>query len=170
LATLKRFFYEKTCHQGVYISRLPLLVHVTLIVLNELSDEPHNAWIKCFSNRNLEKQKAFIALGKIKKGFISLDLQHALSGLWRNWFNNLEDLTMNTELTPEKIMEMGRFWDETYLSQFNSKERLEGLNPKERLEGLNEKEILSVVDHQKILADLPIEEIENFLRKVKEEK
>jgi len=38
---------------------------------------------------------------------------------------------MNTELTPEKIMEMGRFWDETYLSQFNVKERLDDLSTEE---------------------------------------
>jgi len=70
LILVTRFFNEKTCHQGVYISKIPLLAQVTLIVLNELSDEPHNAWIKCFSSRNLEKQKVFIALGKIKKGYL----------------------------------------------------------------------------------------------------
>ena len=157
-ATLKRFSYEKTCHQGVYHSASPLLEHVTLIVLNELSNDPHNAWIKCFASRNLEKQKAFISLRQTKKGFISLDLQHTLSGLWRNWFNSLEDLTMNTDLTPEKIMEMGRFWDKTYLSQFNAKERLEGLNTRERLEGLNTRERL---------ADLSTEEIECYLQQRK---
>ncbi len=66
---------------------------------------------------------------------------------------------MNSELTAEKVMEMGKVWGETYLSLLSPQERLEGLDAKERLEGLETKDIISMIDHQKVLEELSLEEI-----------
>ncbi len=67
---------------------------------------------------------------------------------------------MNTELTAEKVMELGKVWGETYLSL---------LAPEERLEGLDAKDIISTIDHQKILSELPLEEIEAYLKQQKKQ-
>jgi hypothetical protein len=162
-ATLKQFSYQQTQYKGVYFTPLPLAQHVILIVLNELSNEPHNAWIKCFASRRLEKRKAFSILKEIRTSFIPLDLEYFLSGLWRHWFNNEEDFNMSNadiELTPEKVMEMGKFWGKSYLSLLKPEELLAGLDAKERLAGLDAKEFLSV---------LSIEEIEKFLEQRKKQ-
>jgi len=55
----------------------------------------------------------------------------------------------NIELTPEEVMEMGKFWGKSYLSL---------LKPEELLAGLDAKEFLSI---------LSTEEIENFLKQRK---
>lgn len=157
-AFLERFGYHQGQHRGVYISTMPLEEHVILIVLNELSDEAHNVWLKCFASRRLEKQKAFEAMNAAGLSFISERLEFLLSGLWNLWFSDKGEFEMSAELTSEKVMEMGRFW---------GKSCLPFLDAKERLEGLDEKEILSVVNHQKLLAELSVAEIEAYLQKVK---
>ncbi|NOQ34897.1 MAG: hypothetical protein GQ569_03280 [Methylococcaceae bacterium] len=177
-ATLEKLFYQCSQHNGVYVSKLPVFRHVILIVLNELSNEPHNVWIKCFASRRLEKEKAFEIMKTTGLNIISKPLERLLSGLWRLWFNDTEGFEMSSELTPEKVMEMGKFWGESYLhsltpeeraSGLSIKERLAGLGVKERLLDLDTKEILSEIDHQKLLADLPVEEIEAFLQQLKKQ-
>ncbi|MCP4700744.1 MAG: hypothetical protein GY862_28405, partial [Gammaproteobacteria bacterium] len=53
------FGYRKTEHNGVYQSDHAVISRVTLLVLNELSDEPHNVPLKCFASRRAEIRKAY---------------------------------------------------------------------------------------------------------------
>ena len=55
-ATLKKFAYYPWKKPGVYHSKNTFLEDILLILLNELSDEPHNAWIKCFASKKKEKK------------------------------------------------------------------------------------------------------------------
>ncbi|QTA78289.1 Uncharacterized protein dnl_05100 [Desulfonema limicola] len=48
--TLKEFEYFPSEKSGVYHSKNLFLKNIPLILLNELSDKPHNAWIKCFAS------------------------------------------------------------------------------------------------------------------------
>jgi len=146
--TLAQFSFQQSQYKGVYYTDIPLAKEVVLIVLNELSNEPHNAWLKCFSSRYQEKRKAFALLDKVE----SKKLEFFLSGLRKHWFEEEGEYKMSTELTPEKLVEMGRAWGESYLSRLNVEERLAGLDVKERLVGLKAKEIVSAVDHKKILS------------------
>ncbi len=172
LATLTQFGDQKSKHKGVYYTKIPLLKQAILIVLNELSDEPHNAWLKCFASRYQEKRKAFALLDKMESKKLNL----FLSGLRKHWFEEKKEYKMNTELTPESLIEMGKSWGEFYLSHLNAEERLAGLDAeerlaglgtKERLAGLKTREIVSAVDHKKILAELSVEEIETYLHQIK---
>ena len=166
-ATLDEFFYQPSQCKGVYFSKLPLFRHVILIVLNELSNEPHNAWIKCFASRRLEKKKAFEVIKTMSLNLLSSRLEEFLLVLSQHWFSDRGEFDMGVELTVEKVVEMGKFWGQSYLSSLNPEERLAGLGAEERLAGLGaeerltglaEKEILSVVDHQKIVAGLDVKE------------
>lgn len=58
-ATLEKFAYSQSCVQGVYKSDNPFLKDIPLLSLNELSDELHNAYIKCFASRKKEKRIAY---------------------------------------------------------------------------------------------------------------
>ena len=66
---LEKFAYKQSQHKGGYTSQMPVFRWVMLIILNDLSDEAHNAWIKCFASRPKEKKKAFVLL----KSFFHLD-------------------------------------------------------------------------------------------------
>jgi hypothetical protein len=112
-----------------------LLKSVPLLVLNELSDEPHNAYIKCFASRMKEKKAAFRMLKRQNTGSFSLKLLWLLQGLWNHWFSKGGD-PMKHELTPEQVIEMGKMWGDVYLSTLNPEERLRGLGPEELLKAL----------------------------------
>ncbi len=135
--TLNKFSMQAGQFQGVYFSELPLLQHVILIVLNELSDEPHNAWIKCFASQNKEKQKAFALLQAHGLKLASVQLEWFLSGLWEYWFTKKQENTRRNELTSEEILEMGKFWGESYLSLLKVKDILPYFKPQEILEEFN---------------------------------
>jgi hypothetical protein len=60
--TLRIFGYEMSGKPGVYRSENRLLKRISLILLNELSDTPHNAFLKCFASRKSEKASAFDSL------------------------------------------------------------------------------------------------------------
>jgi hypothetical protein len=183
--TLKKLGFIPTKTLGIYKTEQPLLEKVTIIVLNELTDQLNNAWIKCFASQKQQKQKAFALLNRQELKLTSNKLEFYLTGLWKHWFEQEEKTDMQTELTPEQVMRIGEFWGESYLSrleaekflpyiyskkilgkidpadilsQVDHKKILDEMDVKERLAGLKTKEILSEIDHKKIIAELEVEE------------
>jgi len=143
---LSEWGYVKTGLKGVY--HHPdhfLLRNIPLLSLNELSDEPHNAWVKCFASRIVMKKRAFGILRKFfeETGFnpLRVKLEQVLAGLWQFWFVEKGD-EMRSTLTEEQVQEMGKMWGKTFLSNLTPAERLAGLKPAERLVGLKPAERL----------------------------
>ncbi len=83
-----------------------------------------------------------------------MPLQWLITGLWASWFK-LGEKNMDYELTPERVMEIGKMWGKSYLKSLPPEERLYGLKPEERLAGLKSEEIL---------ARLSVKEIEAYLK------
>jgi len=143
--TLQQFGYELGAHKGVYHSQHALLNRVTLIVLNELTAQPHNAAVKFFCSRRKEKQKAFQVFKTEKQGNLSFSLNWFLNGLWNIWFSNTDEGAeqMHTgEITPEMLIAMGKKMEQSLLALIPVEKRLEGLSIKKRLEGLSIKKRL----------------------------
>ena len=136
-----------------------MLKPVSLLVLNELSDRPHNAYIKCFASRMKEKKAAFRMLKRQNIGSFSLKLLWLFQGLWNHWFSKGGDL-MNQELTPEQVIEMGKMWGDVYLST---------LNPEELLKKFGPEKVLEKFSPEERLRGLSVKEIENYLRKIKKQ-
>jgi hypothetical protein len=178
--TLTEFGYENTKLDGVYRSQNPLLKTIPLISLNELSNEPHNAFVKCFASRKKEKLKAFEQLREANS-LMTHQLEWFLTGLWKYWFSKkLGEDEMTIELTPEEITEMGKMWGNSYLSTlkaedvlpyFESTLKVEDVlpyfKPQEILAHFQPKDILSEMDHQQLLEALSTEEIEAYLNQKK---
>ncbi len=151
--TLKQLGYEQTEHQGVYRSQSWLARKVVLLSLNELSNEPHNAFVKCFASRQTEKQKAFNVLKSMGLNAFTTQLQWFLAGLKSVLFSSKGE-KMKMGITPEMVMEIGKEWGEVFLSSMPAEEigkqwgevflssmpaeeiLLAGLKPEERLAGL----------------------------------
>ncbi len=146
LRTLEYYPAEKS---GVYHSNNPLLKDISLISLNDLSDEVHNAFVKCFASRKKNKRSAFKTLARHGLKNFHQQIQWFIQGLWRYWFAEKGDVMEPNEITPEKIKEMGKMWGDLILSSLPLEERLKGLKPEDRLRGLKP------------------EEIEAYLRKIK---
>ncbi|KPA17679.1 hypothetical protein MHK_002116 [Candidatus Magnetomorum sp. HK-1] len=51
IRTLKKLNFKKTRVKGVYQSKDKVLKPLSLITLNDLSDENYNLWIKLFSSK-----------------------------------------------------------------------------------------------------------------------
>ncbi len=163
LKTLTRFGYERTEHEGVYRSSFELVRKIVLLSLNELTNEPHNAFVKCFSSREKEKQKAFNTLKQ--KGFNSFtdQLQWFLAGLNTLLFSTTGE-PMKIQLTPEMVTKMGKEWGQVYLSSLPAEKRLAGLTPKDRLAGLKPKDRLAG------LTPKELDELANELNRLQRQK
>ncbi len=102
-STLKKLGYQSTAHPGVYRSQFRLIRHMILLSLNELSNEPHNAFVKCFASHLQEKEKAFNLLDKMDSNLLPKPLRWFIEGLKGLWFTLKKGEDKMVELTPEQI-------------------------------------------------------------------
>lgn len=165
---LANWGYVSTEQAGVYHNPLWLLKDIPLISLNELSDETHNAWVKCFASHLIEKRKAFDALKSKSLNTMTVQLKWFLSGLWRHWFNDQKEDDMTLDMTPEQLTKMGEMWGEVFLNELTIEERLAGLKSQDILSRFNPEERLVGLKPEEWLATLKPEEIENYLNKIKQ--
>jgi len=123
---LKRTGYKMTGKKGVYKSKHEGWRFITLISLNELSDEKYNAFIKCFASKNKEKKIAFDRLKKIGLTNFTLKLQWLFNGLIQLLLTHFKgDRKMQIDLTPEQVMEIGKFWGDAFLSSLSNEKKME---------------------------------------------
>ena len=112
--------------KGVYQSKHEGWKFITLISLNDLSDEKHNAFIKCFASKKKEKELAFNKLKEIGLTNLTLKLQWLFNGLIQLLSTHLKgERKMQFELTPEHVMEIGKLWGDAFLSTLSNEKKLE---------------------------------------------
>lgn len=117
--------------------------------MNELSNEPHNAFFKCFASRKKEREAAFATMERLAIWNWSEELWATVNGL-HTVFQQLEGGAMKqTALTPEYLCKLGEGIREQILAS---------LSPEQRLAGLSPKEILGQVPPEQLLAELPPEQ------------
>jgi len=149
-STLKKLGYKSTNLSGIYRSKFQLVRQVILISLNELSNQPYNAFVKCFASHRQEKQKAFDLLEQ--SGLLNSltnELKWFITGLKGLWFTD-KGGDMNLEMTAEQVAELGKIWGNAFLSSLSVEELLEHYDrqkilsqfkPQERLAGLEPQEL-----------------------------
>lgn len=167
--TLKKFAYYPWKKPGIYHSKSTFLEDIPLILLNELSDEPHNAWIKCFASRKKEKMSAFNTLDLMGLSLLDNQLKWIVEGLLFYWFNK-GGQDMEMELTPEQVIEYGKKWQHIVLAGIAPDEIMAKYSINERLKGLETKDILQALEPKEILKGLNPKDIEEYLDKLKKSK
>ncbi|MDM8519469.1 hypothetical protein QUF64_05425 [Anaerolineales bacterium HSG6] len=167
-ALLEAYSYQPTVWPGVYHSNQPMVARVGLLVLNQLSDASHNAYVKCFASRNQPKRAAFDVLNMVGGERLSNEFWQFISGLGRLILPDKEETMLELEITPEDIMNLGKGVREGLLSTFSAEERLSGLKPtevlsqykpEERLVGLKPEEVLSQYEPEERLVGLKPTEV-----------
>ncbi|MCP4701602.1 MAG: hypothetical protein GY862_32795 [Gammaproteobacteria bacterium] len=81
-----------------------------ILVLNELSDEPHNVPLKCFASRRAEIRKAYRAINENRLPGQTLRLERMFNGLHMLLSDEEEEmkaLAETDELTLEYVLETG---------------------------------------------------------------
>jgi hypothetical protein len=149
---LKKLGYAPTPTKGVYKSHFPLFSNVTLLVLNNLSNESHNIPLKLFASQRKERIRTFHEIETQPLSGITEDLKLLFTTLLAIFVNREEnDMYADVkELTPEFLAGEGRKWAEYLLksmpelvSALPAKERLQGLDVKERLQGLDTDDLIN---------------------------
>jgi hypothetical protein len=157
--TLERLGYFKTQFAGVYRSEIPIFEKVLLLSLNDLSNEPHNAWIKCFASKKKAKQQALEHLKTLSLTSLNDELKYFVSGLRELWSILLKGgIKMKMNFTPEQVTEFGKELGDVWLAALTPSERLAGLTPHERLAGLKPSELLAGLKPSERLAGLEASE------------
>ena len=151
--TLKFLGYKKTEHLGVYKSDYAIVRRVTLLVLNELSNEPYNVTLKCFASRKAEIAKTYEIIGQNNMP-VSTKLARLFMGLKALRLKGDHDMSSEIkELTPEYLIEKGKVFLENVWEQMPPEERLEGMSIQDRLQGIDLSE-LSSEEKEKLMAQL----------------
>ena len=160
--TLEKFDYSATAQAGVYHSCNIFLEEIPLLILNELADEPHNAFIKTFASHRKEKRKAFEQLWQLPYWDFPRKLQRVLGGLLNYWFPK-EGGKMEEGLTIEYFIELGKQAEERFLNSIPIEKRLASIPIEVMLSQYNPKEVLTVYAPKDVLTMYnPREIIENY--------
>jgi hypothetical protein len=149
---LDYFEYEATELSGVYHSRDKFLKKIDLLLLNELSNQPHNVFFKCFASQKKQREAAFAVIERLNIWNWSEELWTTLSGL-HSVFQQLEGATPMKEiaLTPEYLRKLGEGMRQQIIATLSPAQRLEGLAPAQRLEGLAPAQRLEGLDAETVL-------------------
>jgi hypothetical protein len=156
---LQAWGYTVSEHTGVYVSSLPLLQHVVLLVLNELSDAPHNDFIRLFASRQRVRGAALHTLLRQPFGRWPSQFWAFLFGLQRLY--KVEGADMRRDLTVEDVLEIGEEMRKQVIASAAPEERLVGLAPAERLDGLAPEERLAGLKPEELQALL--HQLETYL-------
>ena len=72
---------------------------------------------------------------------------------------------MEYALTPEKVMEIGKGFEDAFLASLPIEKRLKGLKPEERIAGLKPEERIAGLKPEDILGSLSDEDIMAYINK-----
>jgi hypothetical protein len=171
---LASFGYTHSSLPGVYTNEQELLNHIPLLVLNGLSDEAHNAFVKAFASRPAQKAKALATIRQqTELSDELLSYFEVLRALWAL----PEGAAMNEALTPERVLEIGREWKRIFFQHATIDELDEMISP-ESLQKLTERSVnqktrdIVLAMHAKgfdlaVIADitaLPIDQVQALLQ------
>jgi hypothetical protein len=153
------FGYQESDRPGVWHSNNTMLDILDILVLNDLSDAPHNLFIKCFASRKKEKERSFRKLFEFSWKQLNASLQQLFMGMRSIYADEQEGKDMmEYALTPEKVMEIGKGFEDAFLAGLPIEKRLKGLKPEERIAGLKPEEIFARFKPEEIFARFKPEE------------
>ncbi len=148
---LNRYGYRLTDWPGVYKSDNVMLRNIKVLVLNELQNEPHNAFVKCFASRQNQVEEALKLIKGLDTGFLSDSLWDFLAGLQRYILKKGEPI-MRKSVTVEDILVSGKNHLQAYLAKLPLEERLRGIKPEEILSRYKPEEVLSQYKPEEVLS------------------
>jgi hypothetical protein len=170
-----KFGYQESDRPRVWHSNNSMLDILHILVLNDLSDAPHNLFIKCFASRKKEKERSFRKLFESSWKQLSGSLPQIFMGMRNIYAIAQEGIDMmEYELTPEKVMEIGKGFEDAFLAHLSIDKRLKGLSPEdifarfkpeERIAGLKPEDVLARFKPEDILDNLSDEDIMAYVNK-----
>ena len=147
------FGYQESYRPGVWRSNNIMLGILHILVLNDLSDAPHNLFIKCFASRKKEKERSFRKLFEFSWKQLNASLQQLFMGMRSIYADEQEGKDMmEYALTPEKVMEIGKGFEDAFLASLPIEKRLKGLKPEDIFARFKPEDILGSLSDEDIMA------------------
>ncbi len=172
-STLREYGYLSEGPPGIFRGGCCLSRRITLISLNDLTEEPHNTLVMLLATKRRVRVGAMRAVRRLG-GRLPSKLRSYVGNLLKTLFvmegEKMDEI--QTELTPEDMAEMirtveeliipavpaeeilSRFSDEEILSRFTPEDILSRYKTEERLAGLTPEDILSRYKTEERLAGL----------------
>ena len=119
-AVLEAFGYVATEWPGVYRSTQTLLAPITLLVLNQLSREPHNALFKVFASQGKEREASFALLEQIGAKQWAPELGEVLTGLQTLLQQQEGGKMKGMVIDPDYVKQLGREMEATVLANLTT--------------------------------------------------
>ncbi len=180
---LSRYGYHLTEWPGVYQSNNVMLQNILILVLNDLRNEPHNAFVKCFASRQKPVRESLEMIEQLGIGFLPSNLWSFLVWLQQYLLKKGETI-MSKGITVDDGLIVGKNYIRSYmnnlpadealelvkkymasmsvdevLSQYRPEEVLSQYRPEERLKGLKPEEVLSRYKPEEVLSRYKPEEV-----------
>ncbi len=156
----EKFDFSVPRHAGVWQSRNKALDVLQVLVLNDLSDAPHNQYIKCFATQKKVRLRAIQLVLASGLKHISRTLAYIFLGLLKLYGVKMKgDPMLDFELTPEKVLEIGKGFEDAILACLPLEKRLEGLDPEDVLSRFKPEDVLSRFKPEERLVGLKPEDI-----------
>jgi hypothetical protein len=154
------FGYQESDRPGVWHSNCAILDILHILVLNDLSNAPHNLFIKCFASRKKEKKRSLKKLFESSWKQLSTSLLQIFIGMWNIHASAQEGKDiMEYELTPERVMEIGKGFEDAFLACLPIDKRLKGLKPEDIFARFKPEDILARLKPEERIAGLKLEDI-----------
>ncbi|SLM27494.1 hypothetical protein MTBBW1_1020018 [Desulfamplus magnetovallimortis] len=158
-----------------------MLDRLFLLVINELSDAPHNDFVKCFSSRKRQRWHAFKRIIESGRQRISIAFLYFISGIIKlmNRREKESFIMEQQEITPDVVMEIGKELYEAmldglslddFMERFSAEEVLSRYEPEEVLSRYKPEVVLSRYKPEEVLSRYKPEDIEAYLQKLKNQK
>ncbi|MEM7127631.1 MAG: hypothetical protein AAF702_14960 [Chloroflexota bacterium] len=109
-ARLDGFEYHSTDLAGVYQTDNQWPQEVLVLALNQLNLEVHNAFVKCFASRPIERESAFELLNDRVSG-MTRNFLFGLRQLFARWQGDKEmEQVLAPTITEEDVINIGKGW------------------------------------------------------------
>ncbi|MBF0201228.1 MAG: hypothetical protein HQK66_07930, partial [Desulfamplus sp.] len=121
---------------GVFKSSHVVIDAVQLISINDLSDEPHNLYIKCFASKKSVRKRSFNNLLNSRKGMLAFDLYFVFAGLFNIFTRKekgVEIMQETSGYTTDEIMNIGKEMYESFLNYCSLDDILKKYKPEDVL-------------------------------------
>ncbi len=155
---LQRHGYQPAEVEGVYRSQTPILAPMPIIALNQLSNQMHNALVKCFASQYRQRESAFDIVRQ-NWHTIPQRLWYFMSGLYRTTDMKGDDLMSIPPMTEDDVLRAGEEFRQIMLKVSTIDERLYGLNPEDIITRLKPEDIITRLSPEDIITRLSPEDI-----------
>ena len=171
--TLQYYNYQEAEHPGVYRTDRDFIKEIAVVALNDLRDEPHNAYVKLFASRKGVKRRAISQLKKMGVFAAFTELSEFVYAMAQVLFKEERmDLREDEHLDAEVLIEIGREMAKAYFNHMMAQEEipdwgeqfLASLPPERRMAGLPPEQRMAGLPSELRTAGLEVEELQDLIK------